>query len=266
MSKQQKNNESITSAPHYLEYTLAMKKDISLPEIPELCFISYTSELITLAQKTFAHYSINLGCTNPTFVHFFFPDNGAHFAIARGQHGSPMAAVLIEELIALGFEKFLVIGAAGHPTKADTAKLQVGDLVVAEKAFIHEGTSSHYSPGLSESNSDANLLLLLCGALTTLDIPFARGTIATTDALYRETKEFISSLILQDVLAIDMEMSALYTVANYHGKAICGLLFISDLIEAEGNWQLGLLQVIMYEELQKTLFGVLKEISQHHEI
>lgn len=265
MAKRHNDDKSITSAPRYLEYLLAMKRDISLPEIPDLCIISYTADLIRLARRTYPHYSVDLGCTNPTMLHFFFPKDGTPFAIARGQHGSPMAAVLIEELIALGFERFLVIGAAGHPAKTIPAQLQVGELVVAEKALIYEGTSGHYDRNATESHPDRDLLRDLCAALTSLDISFDRGAIATTDALYRETRGFISSLVQQDVLAVDMEMSALFTVAGYHGKAIGGLLFISDLIETAGEWKLGLLQG-RYEELQDRLFDVIIKISGNDEI
>ena len=257
MFENSKNHESITDARKYLDYLLANNKDIDLPEIPAKCVISYTTEIIELTKQHFPHQTVNLGCTNPTHIHFFFPKDANNFAIARGLHGAPMAAVLLEELIALGFEEFLVIGASGHPARTQDPILHVGDLLLTTNAFIFEGTSAHYSQNGSVQPS-TRVIDTLRKNLTRLGIIYQEGAVATTDALYRETEQFIKLLIQKNVLAVDMEMSALFTVAHYHEKLIGGLLFISDLIKEEGSWELGLLGDY-FDKLQEKLAIIVRE-------
>jgi hypothetical protein len=257
MSENSNNHRSITNARKYLDYLFANNKDIDLPEIPTKCIISYTTEIIEITKQIFPHKSVNLGCTNPTNIHFFFPNDRNNFAIARGLHGAPMAAVLLEELIALGFEEFLVVGASGHPTNQEYPVLNVGDLLLTTNALIFEGTSAHYSQNRSIQPS-ARIIDRLKENLTNLGIIYQEGAIATTDALYRETEEFIKLLIQKNVLAVDMEMSALFTVAHHHEKHIGGLLFISDLIKEDGSWELGLLGDY-FDKLQEKLAIIVRE-------
>lgn len=258
MSSPSEIAKSITNARRYLDYVLASNGKMELPEIPSRCVISYTSDIIEIIKQTYPHQSVDLGCTNPTHIHFFFPHDDDNFAIARGLHGAPMAAVLLEELIALGFEEFLVIGASGHPARAENPILHVGDLLLTTDAFIFEGTSSHYLRGKTTVRPSKLVTEGLRKILTKLNIDYKEGSVATTDALYRETAQFIKLLIDKDILAIDMEMSALFTVAQYHRKIIGGLLFITDLIREEGVWELGLLGNNFFT-LQSKLIRIIKE-------
>lgn len=54
------------------------------------------------------------------------------------------------------------------------------------------------------------------------------GRVWTTDAPYRETLSKVTSYQHQGVLAVEMEMSALMTVAAYRGVKLAGLLVVSD--------------------------------------
>lgn len=66
--------------------------------------------------------------------------NGTPIAIMQGFLGAAGAAVQLEELIAMGFSKFIVCGAAGVLQKG----IQVGHLIVPDKAVRDEGVSYHY--------------------------------------------------------------------------------------------------------------------------
>ena len=54
--------------------------------------------------------------------------------------GAPVVATLLEELIAFGVKRFISIGTAGTLQK----HLDIGELIVCEKAIRDEGTSYHY--------------------------------------------------------------------------------------------------------------------------
>lgn len=245
---------SITNAREYVAYVLK-KRNITLPPIPPACIISYMTGLVDLAKGTFRHQVIDLGCTTYAPIHLFYPEQASPFAIAQGHHGAPMAAVMLEELIALGFERFLSIGAAGHPCNGQGAKLEVGDIVLPNAALIFEGTSSHYQVEGGISLPAPALLDHISSILHANGIRFTTGTIATTDALYRETPEFIQAIAKRQAIALDMELSTLFSVATFHGKEIAGVLYISDIISSVGDWQLGLMGQFP-ERLEHKLFAV----------
>lgn len=228
---------SITSARRYVDYLLS--EIGSLPLIPHRCVICYSAALIDRLLARHPHQSHQLGHTNPMQLHFLFPADSPAYGVVRGLHGAPMAAVLLEELIALGFREFLVIGPAGHPAVAPPAELGVGHLLLIDRAWIFEGTSAHY---LRQDHSlpDMTTTMRLGELLKGFPFPFRQGAVASTDALYRETRDFVLTLTDREVLAVDMEMSALFSVAEFHGHPIGGVVFISDIVRADGIWELGL--------------------------
>lgn len=240
MSGKTTTAQSITNAREYVAYVLK-KRNIALPPIPPACVISYMTGLVDLAKGNFRHQIINLGCTTHAPIHLFYPEHASPFAIAQGHHGAPMAAVMLEELIALGFEQFLSVGAAGHPCNGQGAKLEVGDIVLPNAALIFEGTSSHYQAEGGVSMPAPALFDRINSILRANGTRFTTGTVATTDALYRETPEFIQAITERQAIALDMELSALFSVAAFHGKEIAGMLYISDIISTVGEWQLGLM-------------------------
>ncbi len=226
---------SITSAQRYIDFLLARRDSNELPDIPNHCIISYIPDVSDTMKSLFPHRSVTLGITNPMELDVFNPDDGISFAISQGLHGSPMAAVQLEELIALGCEQFLVIGPAGHPTSKSKPELELGALMLPTNAWIFEGTSLHYGKH-EQSAPTVNAVERLKNTLNDLELRYNQGAVATTDALYRETRPFLQTLIEKEVLAVEMELSALFSVANYYSKTIAGLVFISDLVNTDGSW------------------------------
>jgi len=54
------------------------------------------------------------------------------------------------------------------------------------------------------------------------------GRVWTTDAPYRETVEKVRKYQAEGLLAVEMEMSALFTVARFRKVELGGLMVISD--------------------------------------
>ncbi len=88
--------------------------------------------------------------------------------------GSPHAAVVLEELIALGGKQFVNIGTAGG--------LHKEGIFLCEKALRDEGTSYHYIPHGHFSYPDKKLTAKLGKSLQKLDIEFENCTNWTIDA------------------------------------------------------------------------------------
>jgi uridine phosphorylase len=108
------------------------------------------------------------------------------------------------------------------------AEARIGDLIVPTAAFSEEGTSGHYPVAEPEPRPAAVLSLILQRQLHLAGLPFQLGRVWTTDAIYRETKAKVLTYGSQGMVAVEMEMSALFTVARFREVALAGLLVVSD--------------------------------------
>jgi nucleoside phosphorylase len=138
--------------------------------------------------------------------------------------GAPQAAMVMEKIIALGAKRICVFGWCGS-LQPD---LKIGDVVIPLHAIAEEGTSSHYPIGNRKPGTDQGLNRILERALEQEGLPFRKGTVWTTDAPYRETATKVKTYREKEVLAVEMEMSALMTLAAYRSVKLSGLLVVSD--------------------------------------
>lgn len=148
--------------------------------------------------------------------------------------GAPYAAMVMETLIVWGARQFIFLGWCG----ALSPELKIGDLVIPTAAIIDEGTSPHYpcdSLPSKVSHPTAIALDRIRQQAARGKIPFREGAVWTTDAIFRETPEKIRHFLTQGALAVDMETSALFTVAKYREVDIGGILVVSDDLSSL-NW------------------------------
>ena len=148
--------------------------------------------------------------------------------------GAPQAVMAMEKMIALGAKRVWVIGWCGSLQK----NLRIGDLLIPTDALSEEGTSQHYPIGEKISSTDEKLNQILEEALQKRAQNFRRGTVWTTDALYRETPAKIKEYQAKGVMAVEMEMSALMTLAIYRKVKLGALLVVSDEL-FELKWHTG---------------------------
>lgn len=164
------------------------------------------------------------------FLHHISESNGK-LAITQRFIGAPSAAVVMEELIAWGVKKFIIIGFAGTLQK----HIQIGDLVLCEKALRDEGTSYHYLPDSEWAHPSASLTKTLRSSLEQQQLHFHFGPSWTTDAPYRETVDEAQAYQAQGVLTVEMEASALFAVAEHRKVEAAALFSVSDSL-AELVW------------------------------
>ena len=69
-------------------------------------------------------------------------------------------------------------------------------------------------------------------------IDFHPGRIWTTDAVYRETPEKVGNFQQQGILAVEMEVSALFSVAQFRQVELGAILVVSDELSSL-KWQPG---------------------------
>jgi uridine phosphorylase len=138
--------------------------------------------------------------------------------------GAPAAVTLLERLVALEAKAVIGLGSCGSLQ----AKVPIGTIVLPEASVVEEGTSPHYlAPGVNTA-PHAGLLREMCRALEEEGMEPVLGKVWTTDAVFRETKAKVMELQRQGVLAVDMESSALMTVASFRGVPLVCVLVVSD--------------------------------------
>ena len=151
-------------------------------------------------------------------------DDDREISVAGPVYGAPHAALILEQLIASGARYVFFLGWCGSISPS----VVNGDLVIALSSFSEEGTSRHYPLPGKKITASPRLVGYLQDAMKDQNQPFQTGKIWTTDALYRETEEKVLKYQRKGVLAVEMEVAALYKVAHYRGIEMAGLLVVSD--------------------------------------
>ena len=150
---------------------------------------------------------------------FFFPGVGA-----------PLAAGLMDEVIALGARAFIGCGGCGVLDKS----IAVGHLLVPTAAIRADGTSYHYLPPSKEVLADADALLAIETTLQERGVAYQLTKTWTTDAFYRETQAKVRKYRADGCLTVEMEAAAFMAVAQFRGARFGMLLYGGDLVQVEG--------------------------------
>lgn len=138
--------------------------------------------------------------------------------------GAPQAVMGIEKMIALGTKRIWALGWCGSLQ----AGLTIGDFLIPTGAISEEGTSKHYPIGNRRIKPDEGLSCFLEKALQNKGHSAKKGPVWSTDAPYRETQYKVKEYQRKNVIAVEMEMSALMTVAIYRSVKLAALLVVSD--------------------------------------
>jgi DeoD family purine-nucleoside phosphorylase len=144
--------------------------------------------------------------------------------------GCPSASIVTEELIQLGARNLLRVGTCG----AYDRELQLGDLVVATSATPNDGTVSSLTRGLPYAPAaHFDIVHTAFHAGESAGRRTFVGPIVSSDLFYDPTESPAELWGNLGVLAVEMEASAIFTIAAMHGVRAGCLLTVSDTIGAE---------------------------------
>lgn len=160
---------------------------------------------------------------------YLLEHHGVRLTVCQCGVGGPLAAVALEELIALGCRRFVTCGGAGSLLPQQP----VGSVVLVDRAVRDEGVSHHYLQAASQVWTEPATLARAEQLLASSKVPFRRGASWTTDALYRETPARIARRRAQGCLMVEMELASLLAVAQYRKVPLLPLLFSGDDLGAE---------------------------------
>lgn len=196
------------------------------PELPAAGILAANPSDVPRLRELAAKHSLK--------QHFLFHSglySSDHFFLAGPAVGAPMAVMCLEKLIVLGAKDIILYGWCGSLVPA----LKALDVLVPTWAMSEEGTSVHYESG-DRPQPDTELRNRLSGHCRQSGFTCSEGPVWTTDAPYRETRAKIQRYGAEGIVAVDMEYSALCTVAAYRGVRLAALMLVSDELW-RSHWQ-----------------------------
>jgi purine-nucleoside phosphorylase len=147
---------------------------------------------------------------------------GASVSVQTTGMGCPSAAIVCEEMAALGAKTLIRLGTCGAVQEGMRAR----DLVIATAACPLDGTTAHYLDGDPYAPAASfRVVRSLVDTAQAAGVRFHTGVIATEDALYAVREAWVARWQSRGVLAQEMEASAIFTVAALRGlEAGCVLV------------------------------------------
>ncbi|MBV9212959.1 MAG: purine-nucleoside phosphorylase [Actinobacteria bacterium] len=155
-------------------------------------------------------------------------EGGVHVTVQSTGMGGPSAAIVVEELIALGARVLVRAGTCGAIDPA----LSLGDLVTAGAALATDGTSRALGAGQCVA-ADAELTSAL------VEVGGGRAiTVASTDLFYEDADGHGETRGAAGAAAVEMEAAAVMQVAARRGVRAGCVLLVSDVLDAGGRRRL----------------------------
>lgn len=174
-------------------------------------------------------------------------------AVNSGMYAPP-GAIVAEMLAAGGTQNIIRTGSCG----AMREDINIGDLIIVSSCIRGEGTTPYYVPGNFSTVADFILTMALIDACEELGYTYHIGSVWSTDALLRESKEMIAEMCELRAVGIDMVTSSLLTVAQLKGVKGSGVMAVSDnLITGE----LGFVSPRFYEAETQTIDVAVRAIE-----
>jgi uridine phosphorylase len=212
------------------EAILEPSKLIRPQDVPERAVACFFQDVITRLSREYEarvikHLRSEIG-THPVYE---IAVDGRRLAVFHPGVGAPLAAGLLEEVIALGCRKFIACGGAGVLQR----ELAVGHVIVPVAAVRDEGTSYHYLPPGREVAASPEAVAALEAALQADHVEYLLARTWTTDAIYRETPDRMQRRRDEGCVTVEMEAAAFFAVAQFRGVTFGQILYGGDNLDGE---------------------------------
>lgn len=154
--------------------------------------------------------------------------------------GCPSAAIAVEELANVGTTHFIRVGSSA----AFFPGIKTGDILINTASMRLDGTSAAYVDEGFPAVADHFLARALIDAAKDLGAERGFGVHvginASSDAFYAETPEVVENLMKHNIMNIEMESSAIFTIAHLRklkAAMVCAVSYnytAPDEIDYEG--------------------------------
>ncbi|MFN2116413.1 MAG: nucleoside phosphorylase [Candidatus Promineifilaceae bacterium] len=160
--------------------------------------------------------------------------NGLPITVCSHGVGAPGAAIAFEELIVAGARRLLRVGTCGSFQR----EIIDGDLVIATAAVQNTGYVREVAPQGYPAVADPQLTITLGHAARHKGINAHSGIVLTRDAFYSgvQAPDLPDYSIMSEanVLAVEMECAALFTVGSLRGVSTAAILAVDGNLVTNG--------------------------------
>ena len=151
--------------------------------------------------------------------------------LTLGQVGCPACGGNLDLFHAMGIEKVMFCGGGGVLDR----NIEVGQVLVVDGAIRDEGFSYQYLPPSRIVYTDPQVTDRIVSCLEKRDVPYLRGLVWTTDAIFRETADRIALRKEEGAKIVEMEQAACIAVARFRNFAYGALIYGGDDLTGE-DW------------------------------
>ena len=153
---------------------------------------------------------------------------GTPVSVQGSGMGQPSLAIYATELFTeYDVQSIVRVGSCG----ALTERLAVRDVVIASAACTDSSMNTHRFHGYDYAPvADFGLLRAAYDAAVAQGVEPHVGLIFSSDSFYSPRVELMAPMVEHGVLAVEMEASALYTLAARHGRRALAICTVSDHI------------------------------------
>src|SRR5262252_7017135 len=175
---------STAFTPEALMASVRAERGLACEPVPPICVLEFDGDLTDwLVSSGVARPWKPWACFHTT--RYSVEVDGTPCGVVPRTIGGPYAVLIAEQLRASGARVVLGLTSAGRVS----GLLPLPSLVVPTEAIRDEGTSYYYLPASRSVVAGVKVADCLANGLQRLGVPVSRGTVWTTDAPYRETKE-----------------------------------------------------------------------------
>jgi uridine phosphorylase len=238
------------------------KKGRREKHLPALCILVFSPQDLELILSAL---SVPNRRSHKLFLADVYPGthSGIDFCVAGPSLGAPQTVLVLEKLIALGVTHILALGWCGSLQP----QVVIGDIVLPTGAVAEEGTSGHYPISVPHPGPAPELLSCCKQVLAKYSVSIHEGPVWTMDAPYRETIGKILQYQGEGILGVEMEVSALFTVACFRHIRLTAVLVVSDELHSL-SWVHGFNQTrfqqtrqLLAESLVQIIGGMAKTLE-----
>ena len=193
---------------------------------PETIIITFGSAILNLALELYEGQPVAIPETGGS-LRVYRLRTAKSIGICRVPMGAPMTVAYMEECIAMGAKNFVVFGSCGTLDR----NIPAGHLIVPTAAYRDEGTSYHYMPASAGDYIEVETADRTAEIIESMGLPTLKTCIWTTDGLYRETRRNMEARRREGCQVVDMECSAVMTLARYRGIRACQFVYAEDNLD-----------------------------------
>jgi purine-nucleoside phosphorylase len=151
--------------------------------------------------------------------------------VLYGCIGAPAVVLSLESLASGGARDILLLGLCGSLCR----RARLLDTLLVTHALADEGTSAHYFPDRKEFYPSDDFMQEVENTVCRKGLPYLPGAVVSTDAPYRETPSWRERFLESGMDGVDMETSAVFALAEFHGLRAASLLIVSDELTELGH-------------------------------